>query len=179
MSYPEKAEVNGKVYDLNTSYKNGIRCIEIINDNTIGDTERTLAVIKRVFGFVPERDVEAFLDKAILFLRCGKEPSDEPEERYFDHSCDESYVKASFQSDYHIDLDKEDMHWWKYNDLLNGVTKDSVISRVIEIRNYDVSEVKDAKSRADILRAKESVALPVLETEEEREMREAFERNFE
>lgn len=178
MSYPTKAEINGEIYDLNTSYKTALRCFEVINDNRIGDTERTLAVCKLLYGFVPTTDLDAFLDKAILFLSCGEKREDEADRRVFDHNYDFKYVTASFASDYHIDLTKEDLHWWRYCELLSGLTRHSILSRVIEIREYDLSEVKDAKSRADIMRAKEEVALPILETEEEREIREKFEQNF-
>lgn len=179
MSYPTKAEINGEIYELNTSYKTALRCLEVINDNHIGDTERALAVCKLIYGFVPTTNADVFLDKAILFLSCGEKREEEVQKRNFDHNYDFKYVTASFASDYHIDLTKEDLHWWRYCELLSGLTRNSILCRVVEIRDYDLSEVKDAKSRAEILNAKESVALPILETEEEREIREEFEKNFE
>ena len=56
------------------------------------------------------------------------------------------------------------MHWWKFNNLINGLSNSElgnccVLNRVRNLRNYDVSEIKDKKQRDKIIEAKEKVAL--------------------
>lgn len=177
INYPLYANINGKKYPLNTSYKIGIKCLQIVNDRNISDTERSLAVIYKLFGFIPTSDLDVFLEKAILFLQCGKKDDGEAHSVKFDHVKDFQYITASFASDYHIDLTKEDLHWWRYIELLGGLTDKSVMSRVLYIRDYDMRDLKDPKARADMLRAKREVALDREDefTDEERRIIEQFE----
>lgn len=99
------------------------------------------------------------LELALRYLKQDKESGNSNEEPSFDFEQDQSYINASFMSDYHIDLEKSDMHWWTYCDLLNGLTEDCVLNRVRYIREFDINEIKDHKERSKMLKAKESVSL--------------------
>ena len=180
MRYPEYAEVNGIQYKINTDYRVALRCFEVIEDDSISDEERAYAVVYLLFGDVPEEHMEEFLRIAGMYLRCG-EPENAPvsQERDIDFSADEKYIIASFMSDYQIDLPSTDMHFWQYIQLLQGFTEKSVMSRVREIRNYDLSELKDPKSRAKMVKAKEAVALPKRFTKDEQSAIDEFEKLFE
>lgn len=173
--YPEYAEVNGKEYKLNTDFKTALECFEIIDDPNIGDYERALAIIYKIFGFVPEENTNEFLRICNDYLKCGESDSKGNDKQDFSFVHDRKYINASFMSDYHIDLSKANIHYWQFCELLSGLTETSVLSKVREIRNYDMSEVKDTKTRNTILRAKERVALPVTRTKEEEEAIRRFE----
>ena len=62
-------------------------------------------------------------------------------------------------SDYGIDLGKAKLHWWDFFDLMNGLSEDSILSRVRYIRDYDTSEMKDSKDRNKMEKQKRMVAL--------------------
>ncbi len=173
--YPEYAEVNGKEYKLNTDFKVALECFKIIDDPNIGDYERTLAIIYKLFGFVPTENVDEFLRISRDYLRCGEDETRGNGKNDFSFTHDRKYINASFMSDYHIDLSKAEIHYWQFCELLSGLTETSVLSKVREIRNYDMSDIKDTKTRNAILRAKESVALPVIRTKEEEEAIRQFE----
>jgi hypothetical protein len=81
-----------------------------------------------------------------------------------DYIEDYDYIVASFQSDYGIDLDSVDMDWKRFNTLMNGLSNSElgnccVLNRVRNLRNYDPSQIKDAKERQKVVKAKEQVAL--------------------
>ena len=59
------------------------------------------------------------------------------------------------------------MHWWKYNDYIEGFKEDDVLSRVRAIRSADAYEIKDLKERDKLLKAKKEVALIHRKTPEE------------
>lgn len=180
MKYPEYAEVNGVKYKINTDYRVALRCFEVIEDNSISDEERAFAVVYLLFGDTPHEYVEDFLRIAGTFLRCGEaENAPASAERDIDFIADEKYIIASFMSDYRIDLPSTDMHFWQYIQLLQGFTEKSVMSRVREIRNYDLSELKDPKARANMVKAKEAVALPKKFTKDEQNAIDEFEKLFE
>lgn len=77
-------------------------------------------------------------------------------------------------SDYKLDLNTIKMHWWQFCELIQGLTEQCVLSRVREIRNYNLNEIKDTAARIKMARAQESVALPIRHTKEELEAMEAF-----
>lgn len=180
MIYPEYAEVSGKRYKINTDFRVALRCFEVIEDASICDEERALAVIYLLFGEIPTDHLEDFLRIAGNYLRCGeKEEIQEPNNRDIDFTADEKYIAASFMSDYQIDLSRADMHFWQYIHLIQGFTDRSVMSRVREIRNYDLDELKDPKTRAKMVKAKEAVALPEKFSRSEQEAIDEFEKLFE
>ena len=180
MTFPQYAEVAGVKYKINTDYRVALRCFEVIEDPTICDEERSLAVIFLLFGEVPTDNLEDFLRIAGDYLRCGEKAEVQASNvRDMDFVEDEKYINASFMSDYQIDLSRTDMHFWQYIQLIQGFTERSVMSRVREIRNYDLEELKDPKSRAKMAKAKEAVALPEKFTREEQNAIDKFEKLFE
>ena len=160
MTYPQYAEINGKKLKINTSYKVGLKCFDVINDPDICDEERALAVIYLLFGVVPiEEDCNEYIKMAEKYLTCGKENKATSEKPDIDFIQDESYIAASFMSDYKIDLSQTDLHWWQYCELISGLTEDSIMSRIRTVRSYDLSEIKDEKTRRKIIRAQHEVAI--------------------
>ena len=173
--YPESARINGVDYKINTDFKVALECFRIIEDDTIEDEERSLAIIYKLFGFIPDKDRDLFLDRAIKFLQCGETTEKQlSKEKDLDFFQDEKYITASFMSDYKLDLSKEDIHWWQYINLIQGLTENSILSRVRYIRNYDLSEIKDNKERQKMIEAKNSVALKEKKTKKQLEDDEFF-----
>ena len=72
MVYPEYAEIDGKQYKLNTDFRVALKCFEVIEDDSICDEERSLALIYLLYGFIPDKNLEEFLRIAGNYLRCGE-----------------------------------------------------------------------------------------------------------
>lgn len=158
--FPEYAEIKGKKYKLNTDFKIALKCFEIVEDESISDQERCLAIIYLIFGFIPDKDYDLFLKKAIYFLQCGEEKKEQlKKNKDMDFIQDRRYIFSSFMSDYHIDLSKTKMHFWQFIYLLQGLTETSSLNRIREIRNFDLNTIKDSKQRAKIIEAKKQVEL--------------------
>ena len=190
--YPEYVEIEGKRYKINTDFRYAIECNRIAEDENIGDYERALAVIYTLFGDeginTPEH-YERLLKLALKYLSCGKgEVHIREEEKDMDYIQDMDYIEASFMSDYHMDLSNTKMHWWKFINLMNGLSNSEmgnccVLNRIRYIRNYDMKDVKDPKERQKILDAKEQVALKkepkeIKLTEEQIRSRDEFYKNI-
>lgn len=187
--YPKYVKVKDKKYKINTSYKVALKCNEIAENENINDIERALAIIYILFGEDALNDKEnrnLLLEKAKKYLMCGQEPSKD-EDRDMDFKQDFPYIKASFMSDYHIDLNEKDMHYWEFFELLNGLSNSDIgncciLNRIRNIRNFNLSDVKDLKEREKIRKAKESVALKkkkkVYQTNEQKESAREFYTNL-
>lgn len=178
--YPEYVEANGKRYKINTDFRIAIECNRIAKDETIGDYERALAVIYRLFGEEGIDDIEnhvKLLELAKKYLLCGEELDVKGNEKPdMDFEQDYSYIKTSFRSDYGIKLDEEKMHWWEFMDLMNGLSNSEmgnccVLNRVRNLRNFDINKITDSKERKRIKEAQDKVALKkeVKLTQEQRE----------
>ena len=167
MNNPEFAKVGDKKYKINTDFRVAIKCNEIAKDDSISDYERALAIIYKLFGKEgldhPE-DYEQLLEKAQIFLSCNKPIEDIDKEPDMDYSKDMDYIETSFMSDYHISLSQEKMHWWKFYNLINGLSNSElgnccILNTIRNLRNFDETQIKDDKRRQEIKKAKERVAL--------------------
>lgn len=166
--YPQYVEIDGKQYKINTDFKVAIECNRIAEDETIGDLERSLAIIYTLFGdegINKPSHYEKLLDMAKMYLLCGNEYDEELNEKPdMDFIEDYSYISTSFLSDYHIDLDNCEMHWWKFMDLMNGLSNSElgdccILNRIRNLRNFDLKDIKDVKEKEKIRKAQKQVAL--------------------
>jgi hypothetical protein len=186
LNNPEYAKIGDKKYKINTDYRVALECNKIAEDNTIGNYEKSLAIIYKLFGDDGLDDLEnheKLLDLGQKFLLCGKEfdtvSNDNPD---MDFEQDFDYIEASFMSDYKIDIKEKQIHWWTFFNLMNGLSNSEmgnccVLSKVRNLRNEDLSKIKDQKTREAIAKAQKQVALKKLEkplTQEEIESIEAF-----
>lgn len=159
--YPTKIEANGRIYKINTDYKIALACYRAINDEEISETERALAIITLLLGpDVLEKDYVECFKKCAIYLRCGKEENDSAEEADMDYIVDELYIRESIRQCYHINLNKEEnMHWWEYNELIEGLTEETVLSQRRELRNIDETKIEDQIQREKIRKAKNKISL--------------------
>ena len=169
MNNPEYVKIGDKKYKINTDFRVAIECNNIAQDDTIGDTERSLAIIYKLFGdegLDNPQDWDKLLELAIKYLTLNKDTSgvDKDTEIDMDFNEDMDYIEASFMSDYRIDLTTEKMHFWKFYTLLEGLSNSElgnccVLNRVRNLRTFDLSQIKDNKERERLAKAKEMVAL--------------------
>ena len=163
----KKIQIDDIIYTANTDFRIAIRCNEIAQDKTIGDYERVLGIICTMFGpdsIDNQQHHEKLLKWIQNYLSCGKEIEDTKEQPDMDYVEDMDYIEASFMSDFGIDLENEEMDWQKFNKLINGLSNSEfgnccVLNRVRNLRNMDLSTIKDSKERQKLAKAKEQVAL--------------------
>ena len=167
MACIKKIQIENTIYEANTDFRIAIRCNEIAQDETIGDFERVLGIICTMFGgdaLDNPNHYEKLLKWALNYLSCGKEIEHTHEQPDMDYVEDMDYIEASFMSDYGIDLTETEMDWHKFSNLMNGLSNSElgnccVSNRIRNLRNFDLSEIKDSKERQKIAKTKESVAL--------------------
>lgn len=167
MACIKKIQIEDTIYEANVDFRIAIRCNEIAQDKTIGDFERVLGIICTMFGSKAldnPNHYEKLLKWAQKYLSCGEEVINTHEQPDMDYVEDMNYIEASFMSDYHIDLENTEMDWQKFNKLMNGLSNSElgnccVLNRIRNLRNFNVSEIKDSKERQKIAKAKEQVAL--------------------
>lgn len=170
MSCIKRVQVNGTIYDANVDFRTILRCNEIATDKTIGDCERALGVLCTVFGakILDKENVinhDKLLKWLLEYMSCGNEIEQTSNEKPdMDYIEDMPYIEASFMSDYRIDLENTEMDWQKFYKLMCGLSNSElgnccILNRIRNLRNYDVSQIKDDKERNKIIEAKKQVEL--------------------
>ena len=167
MNNPEYVKIGDKKYKINTDFRVAIECNKIAEDKDISNLERTMAIIYKLYGdegLDAPQDYEKLLELGLKYLSMGKEIEKSDEEPDMDFEQDMDYIYTSFMSDYNIDISKEKMHWWTFMNLMNGLSNSElgnccVLNRIRNLRNFDVSTIKDSKERQKMAKAKEMVAL--------------------
>ncbi len=168
LNNPEYVKVNNKKYKINTDFRVAIECNVIAEDDNIGDTERPLAIIYKLFGdegLNNSQDWEQLIELAIKYLCLGKELEDSTEESDMDLEKDRYYIRSSFIQDYKYNpYDMEYLHWWDFfNDLSNLSNSEfgncCILNRVRNLRTLDVSKIKNPKEKEKILKSKKQVSL--------------------
>lgn len=187
--YPEYIEINNKQCKINTDFKVALACFEALEDEEINDIARMNAVISLLLGKeknetiqVPQfnsKDLNKVIELLIKYLSCNDEKANTTNNKKdMDFIQDKGYIYASFLSDYQINLEKTEMHWWKFCDLLKGLTDKCILSRIRDIRNTDLTEYKDTKTREKIIKAMESVKLKEKKTKEQQDAIDEFNNLF-
>lgn len=169
LNNPEYVKIGDKKYKINTDFRIAIKCNEIAQDDSIGDKERALAVIYKLFGdegLNDEQNWQKLLELAKRYLTLNKENANtyNDNEIDMDFSEDMAYIEASFMSDYKIDLANTKMHWWKFYTLLEGLSNSElgdccILNRIRNLRTMDISKVSDNKERERLAKAQEMVSL--------------------
>ena len=164
---PTKVKVDGEIFPINTDFRVALECNRI-SQSDVGEYEKTLAIVYKLYGEkgLKSDKIAKLVELGQKFLLLGKTPEEieEKEEPDMDFNQDMDYIKASFMSDYKIDLENTKMHWWTFYNLINGLSDSEmgsccVLNRVRNLRKMDISEIKDRKLREKVIKAKESVAL--------------------
>ncbi|WP_455492803.1 Gp15 family bacteriophage protein [Eubacterium sp.] len=181
--YPEYAIINEKKVKINTDFKVALRCFEVLNDDTIGEHERALAIVYLLFNVIPPYDeLNEYTRQSIKFLQCGEEPKENAQEEYskrdIDMVLDMQYIRPSFMANYHIDLNKTDLHFWQFCELISGLTENSLLNRVRSIRTANINEYK-GEAKDKMLKAKQQVALPNVMSDEDKVVWDEWESLFE
>ena len=178
MNNPQYIKVDDKLYKINTDFRIALECNNIAEDKTIGEYERALAIIYKLFGEdgLDCENQNKLLELAMKYLLLGndkKELKNEPHEKYeLDFNKCIGLIKASFKFDYKYDpYELEYLHWYDfYNDLESLSTSEfgncCILNRITSILNQEPKEIKDNKQRQKLIDAQKLLSQKYCKQEE-------------
>ena len=174
LAYPieDIAEIDGIKYKLDMSFDNILRLFDLIKDEKINDEEKiNTGLMMLVNDELEQYDIET---KEKIFIDLFKSAIGSEEEehqtldlegnpmpdipnddkRAYDLVQDAEYIYASFMHTYQIDLYEQQgkLHWKKFKALLNGLSEDSIFSRVVGIRTAELPSGKGMQKERERLR---------------------------
>lgn len=172
---PKAVEVDGRVYNIQTSYKYWLRFLLMIDDKNTSPKdfdfmyidEKPLSRINGIMALVQFCNPPQLLPRPDVF---GGGSS----EKATDYFVDADYIYAAFMELYGIDLIESDMHWYKFLALFMGL-HGTKLNEIIGYRLYEnTSGKRDAYTR-QMEKLRNAWALPQIETDENDEALAAFE----
>lgn len=173
---PEALEVGGRAYPINTDFRSCLRTIMACEDKNLTGHEKAIVILTNLYPEIPD-DFTAALEQALLFLDGGKNQQ-EPEERQprvYSFAKDANFIFAAFRQTHRVDLQVDDMHWWKFIALFMDVGSETTFSQLTSLRKRvktgkaTKQEREAAKQLGDIFHIEETETrtLDDLEVEDE------------
>ena len=173
LAYPldDTVEINGDKYVLNMAFDNILRLFDLLKDKEIDDVTKVeigllMLIDDNLEGYSIEEKAEIFSQlfvhavgktkkKQLVDLDGNPMPEmSEEDEKIFDFVQDAEFIYASFMHTYQIDLFEQQgkLHWKKFKALLNGLSEDSIFSRVVGIRTAELPTGKGMQKERERLR---------------------------
>ena len=150
---PSKVVVDGTEYEINTDFRTSVLFSLLMEDDELTEEQKVVKALNLYYPQIPTNINEA-INKIIWFYKCGKDTEKSNEKgngsnkKIFDFEADADYIYSAFMSQYRIDLqDIEQLHWWKFKALLEGLKDDNKLSKILEYRSVDLSKIQDKEQR--------------------------------
>ncbi len=179
---PDFLEVGGEKIFINTDFRTWIRFDEALFWSDKPIEERIYSALDICYDGKIPADITGAVHAAIEFYAhkdtqiksIGENSQNEQQnstrgKQTYSFTYDASLIYAAFLAQYGIDLTKDDMHWWLFRALFEGLTDENKICKVMEIRSVDLSKIKDKEQKAHYRRLKRIYRLPDPRCEEEQE----------
>ena len=159
--YPDSVSVCSTKHPVNTDFR--IMCRFEIAIQKSDTAEITSAVSDFFIGDIPP-DIDSAVNAVLEFYLCGKQAEDgkasgKNGKRCYDYNEDWKYFIAAFRQQYGIDLNTALLHWWEFSALFSGLTDDTELVKIMQIRCTNLKGISDKKERERIKRLQERYAL--------------------
>lgn len=152
---PDHIYSGGKRYAIQTDFRKILLVLKAIGDPNLEEFTRTDMLHRHFYkGDAPENAEDAFIE----FVNCGKDDRESSGRKDFDFEQDAAEIYSAFMQVYGLDLfSVEDMHWWRFSALLDGVcVTENALANKIQLRHMDDSE---GEKKASAERAKRNAEL--------------------
>jgi hypothetical protein len=179
---PQVIQIDNAEVPINWDFRISIRFGEILQKRNIDDNEILVAGLQLYYPTIETQqiDISAAVEKMLWFYRCGKddidyesESSNKKDIRCLSYEHDDGNIYAAFMQQYGIDLcDIEDLHWWKFKTLFDGLAEDVPIVKIMGYRATDINKIPK-EERAYYKKMKKRYALPDrIDPEEKKRLKE-------
>ena len=167
---PTTVNLQNRDVEIKTDFLPWLQFVQIIQEYnldvlTMDDYIEMVERISRIlFTVQPELTYDLFPAVVTFFsdYSNGKK-GESTNEKLVDYSIDADAIYASFAQVYGIRLSETKMHWYEFRALFANLPEDCPVGRLMHIRGMKDSDVPKEK-RADLLKLKQSVALPTFRT---------------
>lgn len=156
-SLPSTVEVDGVAVDINTGHRAGVKFTSVLEDSSLSDEDKLLRALDIYYKDrdVSRHDATALIKGALTFysydpaehygkakaaLRKGKSNSRKGKQ-LISYIKDDALIYTAFLQQYGIDLADGELHWHKFRALIDGLTEDTQLVKVMRYRSVKLGDV--------------------------------------
>lgn len=157
----EELEIRGKLFKIDTDFRTWISL-----EKEVTEAKNDEDSFKPLLNFALSQNLpicrETF-DEILSFFVCGKKKenssgSESHQEPSIDFEKDEELIFCAFLTQYRINLRADYLHWWDFMAMLNGLTEEHTICKIMGYRTMDLSKI-DKKLRPEYQKLKDKYSL--------------------
>lgn len=166
---PDSVTVDGRKYKCNFDFRNVLKMLDIMQREDLVPDARDYLCVKCLYRHrIPSKTVRRFYNELcdLLFEKAPETGA----KRLTSFEQDAALIRAAFRQVYHIDLFRDNLHWFEFTELLHNLPEGNRYEETIGIRARPLPAPTkyNAKEREWLMRAKQSVALHLTEAEQAR-----------
>ena len=80
-------------------------------------------------------------------VKQGKRIFKRNNKKAYDFEVDSDLIFTAFMSQYNINLNRDNLHWWEFMALFNSLNDDNEIVKIMNYRTIDLTSIEDKKER--------------------------------
>ena len=178
---PTSFSIDGKKYEFNYDFRTSILFCLLMQDTELTEEQRILQGLQLYYPVIPPNIEEAY-KKILYFYSRGKEDNAETKvkqgkrifkrnsNRAFDFEEDADLIFSAFMTQYSINLNRDNLHWWEFMSLFNSLKDDNEIVKIMNYRTIDVNTIEDKKERKMYKQLQDYYSLENTMTMEEKQL---------
>ncbi len=190
---PQEVKIKGQKFSINSDFRTSVLFELLMQDDSVPKNEKFGLALQLYYPKIPPIKLMAEAVNALLwFYKGGKEDDSkkgvkhvkmsdgndqeedeleaQPVKRIYSFEYDDKYIYSAFLSQYGIDLaDIDYLHWWKFKALFNSLDDKCQFCKIMGYRSVKINNKMTKEQKAFYRRMKSMYALPISETEQERQ----------
>ena len=178
---PTKFEIDGKEYEINYDFRTSILFCLLMQDVELTEEEKILQGLQLYYPVIPSNIEEAY-EKILYFYSRGNDIEDNKKvkqgkrifkrnnNRAYDFEVDANLIFSAFMTQYNINLNRDNLHWWEFMSLFNSLKDDTEIVKIMNYRTIDVNSIEDKKERKMYKQLQDYYSLENTITTEEKQL---------
>ena len=167
---PEGVTVGGKFYRCDFDFRNVLKMLDVMQREDIIAEARDYLCVKCVYPHRMRLKTASEVYKALcdlLFVKGEKTPV-EGAKRLMSFEQDAGSIRSAFRQVYHIDLFRDRVHWFEFQELMQNLPEGNRFEEIIGIRARPLPAPTkyNAKEREWLMKAKADCAIHLTEQEQ-------------
>ena len=135
---PTTLEVNGRVYDIRTDFRDILRIIAAYQSPKLTDQDKLYVCMKQIYvevEAIPRADFTEAFNKALTFIECEHQHDVKKRPRLVNWVKDEQLIFPAINKVAGFETrTAEYVHWWTFMGYFHGIDKDDTWSFILSIR---------------------------------------------
>lgn len=178
---PTSFSIDNKKYEFNYDFRTSILFCLLMQDTELTEEQKILQGLQLYYPEIPDNVEEAY-EKILYFYSRGKDIEDNKKvkqgkrifkrnnNRAYDFEVDSDLIFTAFMTQYNINLNKENLHWWEFMALFNSLNDTNEIVKIMNYRTIDINSIEDKKERKTYKQLQDYYSLENVITAEEKQL---------